>query len=396
LRFRPSFLIRVFVASSVLTLVAAISFAGCGSDSSGSAGDGHTILLGSIFSTTGIGEAFGPQQVNGAQLAIKEINEDGGVNGADLELKQLDDKSEPGPSTRNMKALAETDAIAVLGPTFSNQAAVADPVANSAGMPVLAVSNTGPGIVGDCPYPCEYIFRDSLGEAAAIPANIKTLVANEGTKTAAIVHPADDDFGESSAQTADEAFKSEGVKVTAIARTVDDLPAALKTNPDAIMITASSGEAATDLIKSIRKSGYKGSILGGNAFNSTTSSQIAGAAGKGAQSAAAWYSGNDSDENLEFIENYKAAYGKEPDQFAAQAYTGVELIADALENTDLTYSDTQSDRSALADSLAKVHEETPLGDFKFTGDHDVSQPIWIVQMNGKGGFTLVKEIPAPE
>ena len=386
--FRP-----VPAACVALSVCAAIAFAGCGSGD-GDAGDGKTILIGSIFSTSGDGSAYGPQQVKAAELAIGEINDDDGIDGAELELAQMDDRSDPAVSKQKMADQVDSAAIAVLGPTFSNSAAEADPVANDAGMTVLAVSNTGPGIVGDCPYPCEYVFRDSLGEEDAIPANIDTLVAAEMPKTAAIVHPADDPFGESTAQIAKDAFEKAGVKVNTVARSTAGLLLALNSKPDAFMITASSGAAATDLIKSLRRNGFNGPILGGNAFNSATSSKIAGADGKGAQSAAAWYAGNESEENQEFIQDYRTAYGEEPDQFAAQAYTGVQLLAEALDDVDLTYSDTEADRELLAGALPDVEEETPLGSFAFTADHDVNQPIWVVRMNGKGGFDLVEEIPA--
>ena len=376
-----------------LSLCAAIAFAGCGSDDGG-AGEGKTVLIGSIFSTSGDGSAYGPQQVKAAELAVGEINDDGGIDGAELKLAQMDDQSDPAVSKQKMADQVDSAAIAVLGPTFSNSAAEADPVANDAGMTVLAVSNTGPGIVGDCPYPCEYVFRDSLGEEDAIPANIDTLVAAEMPKTAAIVHPADDPFGESTAQIAKDAFDKAGVKVNTVARSTAGLLLALNSKPDVFMITASSGAAATDLIKSLRRNGFRGPILGGNAFNSATSSKIAGADGKGAQSAAAWYAGNESEENQEFIQDYRTAYGEDPDQFAAQAYTGVQLLAEALDDVDLTYSDTEADRELLAGALPDVQEETPLGSFAFTADHDVNQPIWIVRMNGKGGFDLVEEIPA--
>ncbi|MBK5234017.1 MAG: ABC transporter substrate-binding protein [Thermoleophilia bacterium] len=178
--------------------------AGCGSDDSpddSASTPPPTIKLGSIFSTTGDGAAFGPQQVNGAKLAIKEINSDDGVNGAKLELTQRNDKADPATSATTMKKLVKDDEVlAVLGPTFSNSAAEADPVANKQQTPVLAVSNTGPGIVGDCPYPCEYIFRDSLGEADAIPANIDTFAGTSKPDSAAILHPGDDPFGASSAE----------------------------------------------------------------------------------------------------------------------------------------------------------------------------------------------------
>lgn len=386
--FRP-----VPAACVALSVCAAIAFAGCGSGD-GDAGDGKTILIGSIFSTSGDGSAYGPQQVKAAELAIGEINDDDGIDGAELELAQMDDRSDPAVSKQKMADQVDSAAIAVLGPTFSNSAAEADPVANDAGMTVLAVSNTGPGIVGDCPYPCEYVFRDSLGEEDAIPANIDTLVAAEMPKTAAIVHPADDPFGESTAQIAKDAFEKAGVKVNTVARSTAGLLLALNSKPDVFMITASSGAAATDLIKSLRRNGFRGPILGGNAFNSATSSKIAGADGKGAQSAAAWYAGNESEENQEFIQDYRTAYGEDPDQFAAQAYTGVQLLAEALDDVDLTYSDTEADRELLAGALPDVQEETPLGSFAFTADHDVNQPIWIVRMNGKGGFDLVEEIPA--
>src|SRR5690606_16712106 len=135
-----------------------------------------------------------------------------GVNGARLELVQRNDRSNPARSAKVMRRLIEDDgAFAVLGPTFSNSAVRADPIANRLGTPVLAVSNTGPGIVGDCPYECDFIFRDSLGEADAIPANVNNLVARENPATAAIMHPRNDPFGRNSALIARKAFEEAGV-----------------------------------------------------------------------------------------------------------------------------------------------------------------------------------------
>ena len=112
--------------------------------------------------------------------------------------------------------------------------------------------------------------------------------------------------------------------------------------------------------------------------------------------AAAWFAGNDSRENQRFIEDYSSRYDEDPDQFAAQSYTGVKLLAAAAGSADLGFEDLAADREAIKDSLEGVQMETPLGDFRFTADHDVNQPIWIVEMDGKGGYDLVKEIPSPE
>lgn len=388
----------LLVALLATVLLSSVLVAGCGDGGDGGDSDrdwsGETIKLGSLFSTTGDGIAFGPQQLNAARLAVQEVNADGdGVNGARIELIQRNDRSVPARSAKLMRKLIEEDGVAtVLGPTFSNSAAAADPVANRLRTPVLAVSNTGPGIVGDCPYPCDFSFRDSLGEAAAIPANIDNLARRLEPRTAVIVHPAGDPFGETSADTAEGAFEKEGIGVSEVITSSPGSPLKLKSTPDVVMITASSGEAAAGLIKELRRLGFGGPIAGGNAFNSELAAENAGADGKGAQSASAWYAGNDSKVNTEFIAAYRDAYGRAPDQFAAQAYTGVKLLAEAAGEADLSFDDPAADREALRDALKTVEADTPLGQFSFTPDHDVRQPIWIVAMDGKGGYRLIEEV----
>lgn len=393
-----------FGASIVLAI--AIAVGGCGGDDedSGSAQaewKGETIEIGSLFSTSGTGAAFGPQQVQGVELAIEEVNEAGGVNGAEIELLQRDDGGDPKRSAKEMEGLVSGDEVlAVLGPTFSNSAAEADPIANEAGTPVLAVSNTGPGIVGDCPYPCDLVFRDSLGEAEAIPANVATYASGSKAKTATVIHPLDDPFGETSAATAADAFEENGIEVSGTevfapleAGPQPAIEQAIKADADVIFFAASSGEVAATAIEIARETGFKGDILGGNAFNSPVVGETAGAASKGAQSAAAWIADNDSMVNTSFIGAYEEAYDAEPDQFAAQSYTGLKLLAAAAGEADLGFDDVAADRAAIAEELEGVQIESPLGPLSFTPDHDVSQPIWVVQMDGKGGYDLVEELP---
>lgn len=384
----------LIVSTVTCSILLTVTLVACGRGSGETEWSGKVIAIGSIFSTSGIGTDYGPQQLKAAKLAIDEVNADDDLKGARLTLVQRNDRSDPAQSATEMKSLIEQeDVLAVLGPTFSNSAVEADPVANRLSTPVLAVSNTGPGIVGDCPYPCDFIFRDSLGEETAIPANISQAVSGAGGETAAIVHPEGDPFGETTAGIAERAFRREGIRVTASTTSPAGLGLAIQAKPDILMITASSGEAAAELIVEARSRGFSGVILGGNAFNSAATSRAAGRDGRGAQSAAAWFEGNQSEENREFITEYRATWGEEPDQFAAQAYTGVKILAEAIEDADLGFTDLAADRVALREAMKSVEMATPLGDFSFTADRDVSQPIWIVEMNGKGGFELVRELP---
>ena len=46
----------------------------------------------------------------------------------------------------------------------------------------------------------------------------------------------------------------------------------------------------------------------------------------------------------------------------------------------------------LRDAMARTVIDSPLGPFQFTPDHDVRQTIWIIAMDGHGGFSLVTSI----
>lgn len=396
----------------VLLLVLAALFTGlfsaCGGDESAgqeNAGveveangdaDRKTLRFGSLFATHGAGEAFGPQQLAAAQLAVDEINGAGGIDGAEVELVQADGDGDPAEAvTLANDLIDDDDVLAILGATFSNTSNHVHPLADEFGVPMLAVSNTSTGIVGNCAYPCQLVFRNSLGEETAIPANIESYLDRLGAKkkprTAVVIHPDDDPFGEASAAIAEQAFADAGLPDTQIFHGDKAVERTAKLKPEVVMITASSGEVAAQLVRRLRKAGYRGDILGGNAFNSPLTGKLMGKAGAGIQVAAAWFAGNPAAENRDFVAAYRGANGTPPDQFAAQAYSGIQLLAAAAEEADLSFSDLAADRLAFADALAEIEVDTPLGTISFTAEHDISQPIWIVETNGRGGFRLIEE-----
>ncbi|HYL07640.1 MAG TPA: ABC transporter substrate-binding protein, partial [Candidatus Udaeobacter sp.] len=166
---------------------------------------------------------------------------------------------------------------------------------------------------------------------------------------------------------------------------------AVQLNPDVIFITSLGGIPAK-IMTAARNQGWQGQFLGGNGFNTAVVSKQAGAAGKGARSSSAWYIGNTFASNADFVSAYKTAYSTDPDQFAAQGYTGIKIIADAAKRANLTFTDLNGDRDKLRAAMETVNIQTPLGQFQFTSTHDVKQTVWVIQMDGSGGFTLVHRI----
>jgi branched-chain amino acid transport system substrate-binding protein len=393
-----------------LALAAAVALAACGSTpttttTTSDAYKGKTITFGAILSLTKAGGVYGPSSQKGADLAVEVLNKAGGVNGATIKLETVDDASDKAQSQQVAQQLIQSgDHLALLGPTLSNSAVAVHPLAESLKTPIVAVSTTGIHIVPDCNYPkpdpCQFVFRDSLGEESAIPANIKAYVDKASTKpkVGVLLVAKDDKFSADGGEVVKKAAPQNGITVTAIEFSKADadltvpVTQAVQKNPDVILIT-SLGDIPARIMIEARRQNFKGQFLGGNGFNTAVVSKQAGDAGKGAQSGSAWYINNDFASNKEFVTAYRAKYSSDPDQFAAQGYTGLLVLADAAKRANLQFKDLAADRVKIKDAIEKVNlDKTPLGPFQFTKDHDVKQTIWILQMDGQGGFTLVTSI----
>jgi branched-chain amino acid transport system substrate-binding protein len=385
-------------------LAVAALVAACGSSGGGSPSySGKTIKLGAILSLTQAGGVYGPQGRDGMNLAVKQINASGGVNGAQISLTVKDDASDKAQSAAVAQTLIQQDQVmALLGPTLSNSAVAVHPLAESLKTPILAVSTTGIHIVPDCNFPtttpCKFVFRDSLGEETAIPANIKSYVADSHPKTGVLLVAQDDKFSSDGGKIVQDNVAANGIdllKTVKFNKGEADLSPyvtqAVQLRPDVIFITSLGGIPAK-IMTEARRQGWQGQFLGGNGFNTATVSKQAGANGKGARSASAWFIGNTFTSNAEFVSAYKAEYNADPDQFSAQGYTAIKILADSAKRANLTFTDLAGDREKLRAAMEKVNIQTPLGPFQFTADHDVKQTVWVIGMDGVGGFTLVHEL----
>jgi branched-chain amino acid transport system substrate-binding protein len=386
----------------VSCFVVAIVVAACG----GSGTPAKSIKLGAILSITGAGGVYGPQSRDGMMLAVKQINAAGGVNGVQISLTVKDDASDKAQATQLAQTLIQQDQdLALLGPTLSNSALGAHPLAEKLKTPILAVSTTGIHIVPDCNFPassapCQYVFRDSLGEETAIPDNIQSYAADKHPRTGVLLVAQDDKFSSDGGTIVQNTVGKYGItllKTIKFNKAEADLAPyvtqAVQAHPDVIFITSLGGIPAK-IMTEARKQNWTGQFLGGNGFNTATVSAQAAGAGTGARSGSAWYLGNTFPSNADFVAAYKAAYNKNPDQFAAQGYTAIKILADSASRANLTFSDLAGDRDKLRAAMESVNIQTPLGPFQFTASHDVKQTVWVIAMDGNGGFTLVHEISA--
>ncbi|HEV2013357.1 MAG TPA: ABC transporter substrate-binding protein [Candidatus Dormibacteraeota bacterium] len=391
-----------------ITVALALALAACGGSASTGAStsnsyQGKTIQLGAILSMTGAGSAYGPSSKNGIDLAVETINKTGGVNGATLAVDTRDDASDKIQSAQLAQTLIQQgQLLALLGPTLSNSAVAVHPLAESFKVPILAVSTTGINIVPNCnapsTVPCAYVFRDSLGEETAIPTNIKIYAAKAHPTTGVLLVASDDKFSSDGGKIVQNTVGQYGIQLLdtiAFSKLTADFATpvtkAVQKKPDVIFITSLGGIPAKIMIEA-RKQGFSGQFLGGNGFNTAVVSKQAGAAGKGAESGSAWFIDNTFPSNAEFVHAYRNKFTSDPDQFAAQGYAAILILADAAKRANLTFNDVAGDRTRLRTAMESVNIQTPLGPFQFTSTHDVKQTVWVIQMDGIGGFQLVQSV----
>lgn len=341
------------------------------------------IRIGAVFSATGAAGVYGISQAQGARLAVRQLNASGALERR-VRLRVLDDHSDPAAATAAFDTLIDDGSVALLGPTLSSAALQADAEAQRRRVPVLGVSNTIDGIteIG------RWVFRDSLAESVVQPLTVRRTHDRLHYATAAIVWAAPDAYSAAGRAVFRKALAAQGVDIVADASFAsaeqDAYRAAVDTaaaaHPDVLVIAALAGDAAKVMLyaRSLDQL-HTVPFIGGNSFNTPGLLAEAQGAAMNSYSGAAWFAGRATPGNAAFVEAFKARYGPEPDQFAAQAYAGVRLLAAAVRREGAT-------RSAIRRGLAGLRRvPTVLGRFSFTrGREPVYDPI--VLFVGEGGY----------
>lgn len=385
----------VHAAATATALMLTIAACGGGGSDSGAAtdltGEGTgknctieaPVPVGAVLSLTGGAASYGATQEKGLKLAAEHLNAKDGVS---YELTTEDDGTEPKQGITAFEKLINDGTSIIVGPTLSNTAKQTDPIAQEEGVPVLGVSNTAAGIteIG------EYIYRDSLTEEQVIPQTIAAAKDELGVEKVVVMYSNDDAFTESGYQAFKAALDEQGVKVAdtiTFSKSDTDFRALLteakKADADALVVSALV-EAAVPLVTQARELGIDIPIIGGNGFNTPKLIEAAGDAAEGVVVGAAWNSASKSPENAAFQKAYKEKYDSAPDQFAAQAYTGLILIDQAVREG------CSAERDDLKKSLAGLNDvATPLGEFSFTDSRDAEHPA-VVQIVKDGSFAVLK------
>jgi branched-chain amino acid transport system substrate-binding protein len=329
---------------------------------------------------------LGQEQVAGAKIAEKYFNDQGGIEGTPIKLVFQDTGGDEAGAINAFQTLINQDkVVGIVGPTLSQHAFSADPIADRAKVPVLGPSNTAKGI----PQIGDYIARVSAPVAVVAPNSVKAaLKQNPNIKKVAVFFAQNDAFSKSETETFQQAVKDLNLELATVQKfqtTDTDFQSqatnAINLNPDLIIISGLAADGG-NLIKQLRELGYKGIIIGGNGLNTTNIYPVCKQFCDGVLIAQAYSPEQPNAVNKAFHDAYVSQYKKEPPQFSAQAFTGVQVFAEALKAVN---SQSKVNKMALPELRTKLNEQllkgkydTPLGAISFTPEGEIVQSNFYV------------------
>lgn len=366
-------------------------FAGCGGEQ---AADDDTIKVGANFEITGNVANYGTTAKDGFKLAIKEINEAGGIDGKQITIVEADNKSDPAESANAATKLISNDkVVAIVGPATSGAVQAESQIATENKIPIIAPCATSPDITMENGQVKPFVFRGCFIDPLQSNTMANFAFNELKAKTAVIYLDSSTDYSKSLAAVFKNKFESLGGKVVmeeAFVAKDQDFKATLtniKTaNADVIYVPAYYEEVGK-IVKQARELGITQPILGVDGWDDTKVVDIAGADALNNTYYVTHYIDTDPEVKT-FVDSFTKEYGHAPGVFAALGYDAGKMLIDAIKRAGST------DPEAIQKALAET-KDLQVGTGKLTVDenHNLIKNAFIIEM--KDGVKTLKEKVTP-
>jgi branched-chain amino acid transport system substrate-binding protein len=296
------------------------------------------IKIGLTAESTGPNAEAGVYQINGAKLALEEINKAGGVLGRQIELRIEDSQStNPGSVLAVSKLTSGGDLVALIGSVRSTQVQAVSPTIMKVGLPMM-IGGTDYGLTHSG-NPWIFRARPNDGYSAKVIADygVNTLKL----KKWAIVHSTDA-FGNGGKNNLTEALKALGATPVTVqgftSNSQDFTPIVLAIKQSGADVVSTYIANSTDVgifAKQLRQLGVKATWVGSPSVSTDTAMKLAGDALYGTYSIADFAVGS-SPEAAAYAKKYKEKYNLEPDLYSAWSYDALNILALAIKNANST------------------------------------------------------------
>jgi ABC-type branched-subunit amino acid transport system substrate-binding protein len=322
------------------------------------------VKIGTILAFTGDLANFGPPMRNGADLAVEQINNGGGVLDRTLEVVHKDEGTSSQVSIEAARALINVEGVnAIVGPISSGTTqSVAETVTVPQQIVQISPSATSPAltVLGDN----DFLFRTTVSDAAQGVVLAK-LAREQGFNTASALY-VNNAYGEGLANVFKESFEAEGGQVMELVPQesgqpsyVSELRRATGGNPD-VLVAIGYPESAGVYLREAVEGGFAEKFMfvdgtkNQEMFDTLGAAQFEGSFGTAPGAP-------ESDAKSTFERLYEEKFGELPtNPFIGETFDAVALIALAIEKAGS--DESLAIRDALRDVANPPGEQVGPGD----------------------------------
>lgn len=346
-----------------------------------------TVKIGLNAELTGSVPVVGESSKNAAQLAVKEVNDAGGLDVGgkkyqiELQIEDNEDKAESAAAAA--QKLATAGVVAMIGPNASRNAIPAAEVAESSKLPMISPWSTNPKTTIDTKtgQPKKYVFRAAFIDDFQGVVAAKFSINELKTQKPAVLYDVASEYNKGIAEVYKKTMEQNGLQVVAFETytTGDkDFSAQLtKINAagaDTLFLPNYYAEVPLQ-VQQAKKIGYTGKFVGSDSWGSIELVKLCGADCNGSFFTTHYAADIATPKAQAFIKAYQAGYGKVPDDVAALTYDSFGMLFQAIKETG------KLDRETIRNGLASITKyEGVTGDMQFKGTGDPIKSAVVIQV----------------
>lgn len=372
------------IATAVLLTTSACSGGLLGGGGDGG-DDSGPIKIGMVVPTSGSSAPTGGSMSNGAQLAVDEINEAGGVlDGRMLELVVADGACDAQQAVASANKLVSSGVVISVGGYCSGATLPTLPIFDKAGVPMIIPAANSQDLVAEGLKSVFLINGTGLQQSTAALDFIK----KQGYQSVALVDDNTSYSVDITTETEKQITEDGSVDVvlnTSVNAGESDYSAVVReilgSGADIVYWTGYYQEGGL-IIDQLRKAGYEGDIMVADGSADSTLAEIAAGAAEGVF-ATMTPTPNTIEGAEGWIEDYKAAFGEEPRPYSTQSYDAVRLAAEAIESAGNTETD-----DLIAALEATDGFDAFSGPLSFTPEHTLANGGFVILTVKDGEFVL--------
>ena len=354
----------------------AACFAGCG-DSKETKAD--TIKIGGIGPITGGAAVYGQAVKNAAEMAVEEINAAGGINGTLLEFNFQDDEHDPEKSVNAYNNLKDWGMQVLMGTVTTSPCLAVVEKTHEDNMFQLTPSASATGVIK-----YDNVFQMCFTDPNQGTKSADYIAENKLATKVAVIYNSSDAYSSGIYNNFAKEAKEKGIEIVSAEAFTDDSKTDFsvqlnksKASGAELVFLPIYAQEASQILEQANSMGYQTTFFGCDGLDGILAIEgFNKSLAEGVILLTPFVAGDTkSQANVDFTNKFKEKYKDTPNQFAADAYDAIYVIAECMKSGHVTADMSASDICGIMKTeMTKVKYDGLTGEgITFAADGSVNK-----------------------